>query len=118
MRIDAHAAAERDAGTDRDIGPDVAAVANARPGTYDRAGVDFGRRSWLALHVWRAHAEKLRFAIRNDAREFSVGANLSVHLCFTAHALNARAGAQGSHFEHPCIARTNRPADTCYFDSG
>src|SRR5205085_2800299 len=65
-----------------------------------------------------AHAEKLRFAIRNDAREFSVGANLSVDLCFTAHALNARAGAQCSHFKHQRIARNNRPAETSFFDSG
>jgi hypothetical protein len=61
---------------------------------------------------------KLRFAIRNDAREFSVGANLSVDFCFTAHALNARARAQRSHFKHQRVTGNNGAAKPSFFDSG
>src|SRR5688572_3512837 len=57
-------------------------------------------------------------SIGDDAREFGIRANLSVDFCFTAHALNARAGPQRRHFQHQGIAGHHRATKARFLYAG
>src|SRR5947209_18131870 len=57
-------------------------------------------------------------AVGHGARDDGFGNELAVHLRFAAHALEARADAQGCHFEHERIAGHDGLAKARRFDAG
>jgi len=56
-------------------------------------------------------------SIGDDAHQFRISTELAVNLCFTAHALNARAEAERRDFQNERVARNDRPPKARFLDA-